>query len=306
MNAYVIVATKGRAKETYTLLDFLGGQTRPPEAVIVMGAEPSDIAGLETHPLILSGVAAVQLSPTAGCTNQRNAALAILRRMHLEKGGRQSFVVYFDDDYRPAPDWLERCEAHFSSDPNLAGVTGRVLADGVCGAAISEADALRYISAALPPLPHWSDMQSGQDVDSVYGCNMAFIDDVALTCSFDGDLPLYGWQEDCDYSGQARKFGRTAIFPDMRGVHLAVKGGRTSGLKLGYSQIANPLHIASRGNMRRLRAARFVAKAIAANTVRSFREHPLFDYRGRLRGNVMALRDILLGRCHPMQVMNLS
>ncbi len=306
MNADVIIVTKGRPKETYILLDYLAAQTMDPRTVIVVGTERSDIEGLERHPLVVAGVAAVNLSASAGCTNQRNEGLSILRRMHPALGGHQSFVVFFDDDFRPAFDWLELCAAAFSGNAAIAGITGRVLADGIKGAAISETDAKRYLSGALAPLPHWSDRPSGADVDSVYGCNMAFIDDVVLRCAFDSDLPLYGWQEDCDYAGQARQFGRTVLISELRGVHLATKGGRTSGVRFGYSQIANPLHIAGRGNMKKTRAIRFMGRALVANVLRSLRRHPLFDYRGRLLGNVLAIRDALSGRCHPMRVLNLS
>ncbi|AZO77314.1 hypothetical protein B5U98_17255 [Bosea sp. Tri-39] len=48
----------------------------------------------------------------------------------------------------------------------------------------------------------------------------------------------------------------------LRGVHRAVKRGRTSGLRVGYSQIANTVYLARKGTMRRLRALRLSAAPV--------------------------------------------
>jgi GT2 family glycosyltransferase len=60
---------------------------------------------------------------------------------------------------------------------------------------------------------------------------------------FDERLPLYGWQEDVDLSRRLAAFGTVVKVPAARGVHLSVKLGRNSGVRLGYSQIANPLYL---------------------------------------------------------------
>jgi glycosyltransferase involved in cell wall biosynthesis len=303
--AHVVIATKDRASEVFTLLSHLARQTLQPDRILVVGTSASDIAGLDRHPIAAGGLVELLIASRTGLTIQRNVALSALRSGAGLPGSRKAFVAFFDDDFRPADDWLERCADRLARDADVVGVTGRVLADGVRSIAISEADAESYLSGVLPPQKHWSDMPAGQDVASLYGCNMAFIDDVARACSFDEELPLYGWQEDCDYTGQAKQYGRTVIDSGCRGVHLGVKGGRTSGVRFGYSQIANPLHIASKGRMTRLRAARFVLRALAANVVRSVPPATLFDYRGRLRGNLRAVFDLMRGKCRPREALNL-
>lgn len=305
MIAFVVIATKDRASDVSTLLSFLARQTLRPERILIVGTSASDIAGLDRHPIGTDVSVELMIANKIGLTSQRNVALAALRSGSMLSGRRNAFVAFFDDDFRPAADWLERCAARFARDVDVVGVTGRVLADGVRSTAITEADAERYLAGTLVPQKHWSDMENGQVVASLYGCNMAFVDDVARECSFDEELPLYGWQEDCDYTGQAKRYGRTVIDTGCRGVHLGVKGGRTSGVRFGYSQIANPFHIASNGRMTRLRAARFVLRAIAANVIRSVPPARLFDYRGRLRGNLIALFDLARGRCRPRQALNL-
>ena len=52
MKPFVIIATKGRAKETRVLLDYLLAQSLMPHFVVVVGSEQSDIEGLDTHPFI--------------------------------------------------------------------------------------------------------------------------------------------------------------------------------------------------------------------------------------------------------------
>ena len=65
---------------------------------------------------------------------------------------------------------------------------------------------------------------------------------------FDENLPLYGWLEDIDFARSIAPYGRVVKSMLLRGVHLGVKRGRTSGVKLGYSQIANPLYMLEKGH----------------------------------------------------------
>jgi hypothetical protein len=302
LDPLVVVATRGRPKETFFLLDRLADQTLPAKQIVIVGVDSQDLAGLDRHPLSVNGLARLIAAGRPGLTVQRNVGLEALA------GALDSdsvFVTFFDDDFRPAADWLERCAEGFARDAGLAGITGRVLADGVRGPALTEALAMRQIDGLEPPRPHWSDVPSAREVASLYGCNMAFPARVCRRLRFDEALPLYGWQEDCDYTGQARRLGRTVISPSCRGVHLGAKAGRQSGLRFGYSQIANPIHIARRRNMTILRAARFVLMALAANALRSVGRPGLFDYRGRLAGNLRAVADLVLGRCDPMRILSL-
>ncbi|HEX7761896.1 MAG TPA: glycosyltransferase [Caulobacteraceae bacterium] len=300
--AHVVLATKSRPRESYELLNVLAAQTLKPASVIVVGSEPADVAGLDRHELRAEGRMRVLLAPAPGATIQRNVGLNALAG---ELDRRDAFIVFFDDDFRPAPDWLRTCAEIFQASPEVAGVTGHVLADGVGGPGISEVEARAYLSGETAPARHWSDVRQPRDVESLYGCNMAYRASICRSIRFDESLPLYAWQEDCDFSGQVRRMGRTIVDPACRGVHLGTKAGRTSGIKFGYSQIANPLHIAGRRNMSWKRATRFVARALAANIVRSARRHELFDYRGRLRGNLVALTDLMTGRCHPQRILSL-
>ncbi len=77
MNVYIVVATKGRAKEVYTLLTLLENQSHPIQEVIVVGHEPSDIQGLDQHPSTLAGATSLHLSAKGSC-HQRNKGLDVI------------------------------------------------------------------------------------------------------------------------------------------------------------------------------------------------------------------------------------
>mgnify|MGYP000606119618 CR=1 FL=1 len=66
---------------------------------------------------------------------------------------------------------------------------------------------------------------------------------------FDERLPLYGWLEDLDYCRRMSPYGRIQRSSMLVGVHMGVKGGRQSGVRLGYSQVANPIYFVIKGSM---------------------------------------------------------
>ena len=123
---------------------------------------------------------------------------------------------------------------------------------------------------------------------------------------FDEKLPLYAWQEDVDFSCRLSEFGRVVQIDSACGVHLGVRSGRGSGVRLGYSQVANPLYLSRKKQGYSLRRAlTHLAKNLAMNGVRSLRPEPYVDRRGRLRGNLLAFRDLLTGRMEPERVLEL-
>jgi len=307
MNAHVIVATKGRPQAVWTLLDSLARQVMRPTTVTIVGVTKDDVEGIEEHPFSTLALIQVLVTNIAGSCVQRNRGLDnLLRNIGKSALSDDFFVVFFDDDFRPAPDWLENCRAAFDEQPHLAALTGHVLADGAHGIALTEADAEEYIRGDRQPNRHWSSGETQRELDSMYGCNMAVTSAVARSCRFDENLPLYGWQEDQDLTTRSRAFGRTVCLPGCRGVHLGLKSGRTSGLLFGYSQIANPLYLVGKGTMPLGKATRFIAKHLLANSTKGLTEQKLVDYRGRLRGNLIALTDLARRRCHPRRILDLA
>jgi hypothetical protein len=134
---------------------------------------------------------------------------------------------------------------------------------------------------------------------SPIGCNMAFRVSAIGKLRFDERLVLYCWQEDTDFGAQIAKRGRSVFSDALWGVHLGTKGGRTSGCRLGYSQMVNPRYLVAKGTMPPLKAIELAGRNILANALRALYPEPYIDRRGRLRGNLIGLWDVATGRWRP-------
>jgi hydroxymethylpyrimidine pyrophosphatase-like HAD family hydrolase len=280
------IVTTGRAAILAETVAELRRQARRPDRLIVCGAAREDLAGLNPAEAEL-------LAAPRGMTQQRNAVLRAAADCDL--------LVFFDDDFLPAPGWLAAAEAMFAAHPDVVVATGTVVADGGKGPGLSPEEGRRLLhadpggTAALVP------------VHNAYGCNMALRLDTlrAHGLFFDVALPLYAWFEDVDLSRRAARHGRVVRMAEARGVHLATKQGRTSGLRYGYSQISNPIYLARKGSLGWGRALHGMAKHLAINLARAPVPEPWVDRRGRLRGNLIALADLVRGRADPDRILSL-
>ena len=289
LNIAVGIPTIGRAPVLREILSELGKQTRGADSVIVCGTKPEDVKGVvNTFP----GIQVLIHSP--GASHQRNAIIAAAKDVDI--------IVFFDDDFLPDIDYLAAIERHMLSDKRIAVATGHVVADGITGPGFSIAEGHRLLNRATAPTP------GTQAVFSGYGCNMAVRVDLMRKhgLTFDERLPLYSWQEDVDLSRRLAAYGTVVRIGDARGVHLGVKLGRGTGVKLGYSQVANPFYLANKKTGYPLsRAIEHLARNMAMNIARAAWPEPYIDRRGRLRGNILALRDLAIGRMLPERVLDL-
>lgn len=287
----VAIATVGRPKILAETLRDLAAQSREPDAVIVCGTKPDDLVGAE------QAYAGVQLllEPQPGLPRQRNRL--------IDAAGDADLVVFFDDDFLPDRYYLQVIETAMVADRGIVVATGTVIADGINGPGLTPAAGREMIARHIP-LPH----TVLTPVFSGYGCNMTVRLDTVRQHGilFDPRLPLYGWQEDVDFSRRIAPFGKVVKLGAAAGVHLGVKSGRSSGIRLGYSQVANPLYLSRKqlGYPFR-RALTHIASNMAMNMARFVRPEPHVDRRGRLRGNAIALRDLLLGRMTPERMLDL-
>lgn len=288
MRIFVVIATIGRADLVRRTVDMLADQTRPADGVVIASVTPHDVAGVELargHPEVLfSG---------NGLCRQRNRALAALE-------DRADVIVYFDDDFVPAPDYIANVEALFRVNPQIVGITGNLLADGVLHGGYS----IEQAQAIIAEQPHRFP-PAIVERHELYGCNMAIRVASARGLRFDENLPLYGWQEDVDFTNRLGRRGRMIASSSVTGVHLGVSGGRTSGKRLGYSQIANVVYLKRKGTMRSDFGTRLMSKNVFANALRSVRPEPLIDRRGRLLGNMLAVLDCLRGQVDPRKILDM-
>jgi len=287
------IATAGRREQVSLTLQQLAGQLQLPRRIVVCPAGADD---LDEAALPALGCPIDVVRGPRGLTAQRNTILAACTDADV--------VIFFDDDYYPAPDYVQQVAALFAAHPDIVVATNHPVRDGATGPGIPHAEAVALIES-LPP-PHARARIS--DTYGGYGCNMSVrLQPVReYQVLFDVNLPLYGWLEDIDFSRRIAAHGRVVHCSVLRGVHLATKRGRTSGLRFGYSQIANPLYLLNKGSMSRSYAWRHMASNIAKNLARWPWPEPWVDRRGRLRGNLIALRDWLHSALDPRRVEQLD
>lgn len=281
------IATLGRAKVLAQTLERLKAQQRRADTVIVCSPTAADIEGARAaYPGLR------ELVGPRGLAQQRNAV--------IEAAGDCDILVFFDDDFVASDDYLATVEAAMLRDSSIVMSTGRLIADGILGPGLTFEDADRMLNQdqARP-----ASNAAVEDIYNGYGCNMTIrlapVRRHALT--FDEHLPMYGWLEDVDFSRQLARYGRIVSI-DARGVHLGMKQGRQTGVKLGYSQVANPLYLIGKGTMGAGRALWLMGRNLIANCVRSLRAEPWVDRRGRLKGNLRALADLGMGRLDPTRI----
>lgn len=287
------IATAGRRAILDYTLDLISRQTRPPDTLIVCPATREDLR--EESLLHLPFSTSVRVGKR-GLTAQRNQILAAATASDI--------IVFFDDDFFPQLNYLEELERLFLENADVVAITGRPMADGANGPGLEAAAALELIARDGSAAGD----RSIEPTYGTYGCNMAFrmqpIREKGLL--FDENLPLYGWQEDIDFSRQLSEAGRIIDAKALRGVHLGAKGGRTSGVRVGYSQIANPVYLVRKGTMSGAFARPLIWRNILANLGKSLWPEPWIDRRGRLKGNCLALRDLLTGRIAPQRILELT
>jgi GT2 family glycosyltransferase len=293
MRIAVGIATTGRAAVLAETLKEIARQTRRPDAVIISPVRSDDVdhealAGLDLD---------VRIVPSApGLPRQRNAVL----------GNCEGFdaIVFFDDDYFPQTTYVANAIRLLEREPDVVIATGVVIEDGIAGPGLSVAHARRRLAEETPP---HEDAATRPDYGA-YGCNMvvrlAPVRDHAIR--FDEALPLYAWQEDIDFSRQLAARGRVVRSPALTGVHLGVKRGRQSGVRFGYSQIANPVYLMRKGTVSLSFGGPTIMRNIAANVARVIWPEDHIDRRGRLKGNLLAFADVLRGRLHPRRILEIE
>lgn len=286
------IATTGRPSILLRTIEIVSQQARPADRIVVCPAKPEDIEGLtERFPdveIVYGG---------RGLPRQRNEILRNITDCDA--------VVFFDDDFIPADDYLLELEKLMAGQPEILIATGRVLADGILSPGIEFDDGLNIVRADKPEAANGH--LTLEPRVNAYGCNMAIRLEPVFRhkIEFDERLALYGWLEDVDFCARlhvAEPETRIVLCPALRGVHLGSKSGRQSGLRLGYSQVVNPLYIARKGAAPSLYVLKYIFRNFAANLVKSVAPEPYVDRAGRLKGNFLGLKDVILRRDDPAKI----
>jgi hypothetical protein len=285
----VVIASTGRPRELGRWADHVKRQTLPPTQLVYAVANltdlpedvPDNVTVIDSHP---------------GLPIQRNAALeAVMQACDI--------IAYFDDDFVPSSFCVEGIDTLFRLYPDVVAANGTLLADGINSPGISYEEASELVarhdtlSRARPVVVH--------ELGGLYGCNMVYRVNAIGEERFDEELPLYAWQEDIDFAARVGRRGRIVKTNAFHGVHQGVKGGRLPGVRLGYSQVANPIYLTRKGTLPARDAAKLIVKNILMNHAKSLFPEPWIDRLGRCKGNWLAIVDVLLGRDHPKNILAL-
>lgn len=284
----VLLASTGRPDSLAYGVSALLAQTQRPSRIILSVAGEAD---LPADPEILRHVETA-LGPR-GLPAQRNTALRLL-------GGDADVIVFFDDDYVPSRYCIEQIARFYTANPDVAGANGHLIDDGINTPGIGLAAAQRLVDA-YDQAPARS-LDVIRPLEGLYGCNMTYRASAVEGVWFDERLKLYGWQEDIDFATQVSRRGRIVKTAAFAGVHQGVKNGRTSGVRLGYSQMVNPLYLRRKGTMGTRFALRLLVRNLVANHLKAIRPEPWVDRLGRVRGNWIGLADALRGRLTPERI----
>jgi GT2 family glycosyltransferase len=287
MNAAIILASAGRPTllgAAIANVDRLRGENLT--KVVSVPDQPSLPAGHD-----LAGWQVVV--GTRGLAAQRNAGLDVLSGSPV--------VFFFDDDAVVREDYVVNALAFLAAHPDVAGLTGQVLLDGATRGEVPAETADRALSDS------WSSTSdSWRPTRELYGCNFAVRMSAAPRLRFDPRLPLYSWLEDHDFARRLMRFGRLAEVDSCVIVHRgAASGGRTAHVRLGYSQVMNPVHLWRKGSFPGWLAAYEIFRPTAKNVARSLRGGDSSWRRERLRGNRLAVADALRGRITPERILHL-
>jgi GT2 family glycosyltransferase len=294
MKIAVIIPTLGRKELILHILALLEAQTRAPDIVVISAPDESHVEPYTARKFSLSTV----FGPKGLC-KQRNRAMDVVV-------GQYDIITFFDDDFLPAENYLERVEEAFSLNSDWAVAMGHAVYDGARGPGYGFSEGFALLEQAKETYIYGRpENVLVTEFVGAYGCNMSIRAKLIDDRRFDERLPLYGWQEDIDFTSQLRLNGRVVNLSTLYGVHLGIKKGRVSGLKFGYSQIINPIYLVKKGTMPASFALKLAGRNLLANIAKSIWPETYVDRRGRLKGNLLAILHLVKGRIDPEYILEL-
>jgi GT2 family glycosyltransferase len=290
----VIIATKGRPHILLETLPSIRRQTWPAARVYV------SVSSFQDAPADRSAEEITVLIGLPGGSTQRNTAI---RQVPLDV----KYIAFFDDDVEIHPSYLENAVSFLEKNPDVVAISGLLLADGN----ISREEARALLDQDL----NWTREPTLQDRGPhhlLYLCNAVVRSGPLRETLFDENLPLYSYGEDYDLSLRLKKFGRLGHLSNAVAVHLQTLSARVSGKRYGYAMIANNwyflqkgvCHIAAPWSYVRF-VLIIVLKRLSINLRAALSGQVQRDPWGQIQGNLLALVDIICGRCSPRRILDL-
>lgn len=233
-------------------------------------------------------------SPVRSSSTQRNVGIQ-------ELSGAIEVVSILDDDCEVHDCYFEEVGRVFAEDPEVVAFSGSVRRNG----GVTREEAREILDAVEIPEGMAGFAYLADKWPGLYGCTMNFRRRVVERELFDEELIRYALGEDTEIGFRMARHGKVGGSGRCPVVHLAHKAGRSSEVTVGYSQVANYYYFVRKGIG--YPAGKFVKENLIgiplANLKGIFwkgkgRVHEV-DRKGRLKGNLIALLDLVRGRLHP-------
>ena len=288
----VVIASKGRPDCVRETIECLRRQTLKPREILVVVPSAEDV------PENQWGNEVRYLVGPLGLTTQRNRGIETVSPV-------AKYVGCFDDDFELKDDYLEQAVTFLEGNIQVVGMSGRILKDG----GVSRDEAKKLIANYKPEgIPRGMFYSRGSH-HILYGCNMVIRRHLLTYEKFDENLPFYSYGEDYDFSIRLEHYGLIGRFLGCVGVHLETPGGRVRELLRGYSFVANNWYFLKKGvvHLPPLMAwIRFwvicVGKSLWQSFSKLLKGDRSLDWGERVKGHLLAVKDIYLGRCHPQRI----
>jgi glycosyltransferase involved in cell wall biosynthesis len=293
----VVICSVNRAAILHDTVCSIQRQSLRPTQIII-STPGQDHVRPET--LALPGVSVV-LSPL-GSAVQRNRGLDAV-------APGTDLLAFLDDDFELSESYFHEMSRLFLACPEVVIACGNLLYDGGRGRApqISRADAREMCEAAIQS-PGETPEPAYQPLDWAYGCNMFARRASVAGIRFDENLLMYAWLEDSDY-GFRSTVGRCGPVTCMgaKGIHLGWRGGRTAGVRFGFSQIVNPMYLRRKARVFPLRhiVVNYWLRCFLGNILGILRGDQKWDRPGGLKGNLLGFTHLLSGHCDPTEIARL-
>jgi hypothetical protein len=293
----LVIATTGRQEVVSQTISSLLCRSSLPAYIVIIGAQESDLPVGHLSKPEISLISAI--SPRKGLPIQRNYGVSQLPKdIH--------YVSFLDDDVEVHDDYFLEIKTVFEGAPQLVAFSGAVLANGN----IERAEARKilddhFIPDGMPLFGHFRKKWPG-----LYGCSMNMRRPLVESLRFDDDLPLYALGEDVEIGFRLSQHGEVGGSGRCQLVHLATRTGRIDEVGVGYAQIVNYIYFANKG-IGYPRIACYYERLIKTPLVNIvfwllpwFDRHSEIDRKGRVYGNILALRDLFRGSAQPSQLIH--
>jgi GT2 family glycosyltransferase len=288
----VAVVSKGRPKILADTLESISHQTLKPRQIVIVVPSGDDLPQQACADHIERVVGPL------GATVQRNKAIEAVPLT-------TDYIAFFDDDIELSPDYLERAVAFLEATAAIVGISGHLIANG----GVDRRQA-RELIAGFKPERHFRGMFYSEGRHHIlHGCNMVIRRAVLEYEKFDEDLPFYSYAEDYDISMRLKRYGLIGRFSGCIAVHLETPSGRVREDQRGYSFVANNFYFLKKKTVHlplALAWIRFwlicVAKPLLICLWNILQRDRSKGWAGRMKGILMAVKDILAGKCRPDRI----